>query len=299
MAKLWLPGTSMAAALLALPLSNATLETFFFGADTLIESARSIVRLSVRHHSTWWTGTPFSAWAEAVLTGAAVITAIAASCVGAFRLLRGRLAPTSPAALSRLVLSGTIAFTIALLAVAHATAGVLYPRERTGLYFVPLIVLTLAGGAEWARARAVRWAAAGVLCLLTATAFEQFTTGSYGQWPYDAGSRRIAALIAARASGYARAVRVATTEHLYQPALEFYRVTKYPDRFAPVADGFDASRPGDIDMVVVNPADAARLPATCRQLYVDAVSGAELRECAQEAASGAPAAIATTGPKEQ
>jgi hypothetical protein len=286
---------SLTAALLALPLGNATFDTFFFGADTLIESARSIARLSVQHHPTWWTGTPFATWTEMALIGAAIVTAGAASCAGAFRLLRWPVAPVSRTAHAGVLLGGTIAFTIALLAAAHATAGVLYPKERTGLYFVPLIVLTLAVAAERARARAVRLVAVGVLGVLTATAFEQFTTGSYGQWTYDAGSRRIAELIAARASGYAGAVRVAATQHLYQPALEFYRVTKYPDRFAPVADGFDPAHTGDIDMVVVNAADAARLPATCRQLYVDAVSGAELRECAREPANGAPAAIATTG----
>lgn len=296
LAKLWLPGISTTAALLALPLRNATFDTFFFGADTLIEGARSIVRLSVQHHPTWWSGTPLSTWTETALTGAAIVTAVAASCAGALGLLRWRrLAPTAPAAQSRILLGGTMAFTIALLIIAHATAGVLYPKERTGLYFIPLIVLTLASAADWARSRAVRWAAAGVLCLLTVTAFEQFTTGSYAQWRYDAGSRRIADLIAARASGYARSMRVATTEHLYQPALEFYRVTRYPDRLAPVVDGFDPASPGDIDLVVVTTADAAQLPATCRQLYVDAVSSAEIRECAREPAGGAPAAIATTG----
>jgi hypothetical protein len=296
MAKLWLPGISMTAALLALPLRNATLDTFFFGADTLIEAARSVVRLSVQHHPTWWSGTPLATWTETALTYAMIVTAVAASCAGAFWLLRWwRLAPTPLAAPPGALLGGTMALTITLLIVAHTTADVLYPRERTGLYFVPLIVLTLASAADWARSRVVRWAAAGVLCLLTVTAFEQFTTASYGQWRYDAGSRRIAELIASRASSYARAVRVATTEHLYQPALEFYRVTRYPDRLAPVVDGFDPTNTGDIDMVVVTTADAARLPATCRQLYVDAVSGAELRECAREPASGVPAAIATTG----
>ena len=295
MTKLWLPGTSIAAALLALPLRNATLDTFFFGADSLIETARSIVRLSVQHHPTRWSGTPLSTWTETALVSAAVVTAVAAACAAAVRVGRWRLAPMSQAARSRVLLGGTLAFTITLLILAHATAGVLYPKERTGLYFIPLIVLTLAGAAEWARVRAVRWSAFAVLCVLTLTALEQFTTSSYGQWRYDAGSRRIAELIAARAAGYARAARVATTQHLYQPALEFYRVTKYPDRLAPVVDGFDPARMADVDMVVVNADDAVRLPATCRQLYVDAISDAELRECAPEATHSAPAAIATSG----
>ena len=296
MAKLWLPGTSLTVALLALPLSNASRDTFFFGADTLIEAARSIVTLSVQHHPTRWTGTALAAWTETAITISAIVTAMAASGAGVFWLLRRRrLSPTSPAAQTLVLLGGTIALTIVLLAAAHSAAGVLYPKARTGLYFVPLIVLTLACAADWARPRVVRLAAAAVLCLLTATAVEQFTTGSYGQWRYDAGSRRIAGLIAARAPGYKRAVRVATTEHLYQPALEFYRVTRYPDRLAPVVDGFDPAGTADIDMVVVTATDAARLPGMCRQLYVDAVSGAELRECARQPADSTPASVATSG----
>ena len=293
MAKLWLPGTSLAVALLALPLSNASRDTFFFGADTLIEAARSIVTLSVQHHPTWWTGTALAAWTETAVTYSAIVTAMAASGAGVSWLLRRRR--LSPAGQTLVLLGGTIALTIVLLAAAHLAAGVLYPKARTGLYFVPLLVLTLACAADRARPRVVRLAAAGVLCLLTATAVEQFTTGSYGQWRYDAGSHRIAGLIAARASGYRRAVRVATTEHLYQPALEFYRVTRYPDHLAPVVDGFDPARTSDIDLVVVTAADAALLPGTCRQLYVDAVSGAELRECARQPADGTPASVATTG----
>ncbi len=51
----WLPGLAAAAALLAVPLREASRETFFFGAESLGETARSIVRLAVEHHPTWWT----------------------------------------------------------------------------------------------------------------------------------------------------------------------------------------------------------------------------------------------------
>jgi hypothetical protein len=134
-----------------------------------------------------------------------------------------------------------------------------------------------------------------VLAALTMTAVEQLTLGSYGQWRYDAGSRQIAELISSRAAARSRPMRVAATEHLYQPALEFYRVTRFRDRLASVADGFDPASADQFDLVVVNAQDAVRVADRCRPLYVNAVSGAEVRECDREAATDDSRAIATTG----
>ena len=294
--RFWLPGMVSAAALLAVPLLNATLGAFFFGADNLLDTARSIVRLSVQHHPTWWTGTLAAKWTESVLTSAVIVTAIAASCGAVVRLLRSRrILSGSPATSCLLLSGGTLAVTLVLLMVAHGTAGVLYPMERTGLYFIPLIVLTLAAAGNSSRYRVVRWGSMAVLSVLTMTAIEQFTVVSYGQWRYDAGSRRIAELISSRAADLPRAVRVAATEHRYQPALEFYRVTRYPDRLAPVVDGLGTATVRDFDIVVVNAADAAILADTCRRLYVDPVSNAEVRDCAPEPAAGPAGSIATIG----
>ena len=293
--RFWLPGIATAAALLTLPLSRTTLGTFFFGAESLVETARSIVRLSVQHHPTWWTRTMLAGWTETALVWIALGVAIAASCAAVLQLLRVRSLVGSTGAHPLLLFGGTLACTIALLVFAHTWMGVLYPKERTGLYFVPLVVLTLAGAAGRARVRAVRWGAGGALAMLTLTAVEQFTVSSYGQWRYDAGSRQIAELISSRAADRSQPTRVAATQHLYQPALEFYRVTRFRDRLAPVADGFDPASANHFDLVVVNAQDAARVADRCRQLYVNPLSGTELRECDREAATDDSRAIATTG----
>ena len=149
-----LPGLLVAAALLAVPLREARRETFFFGAESLGETARSIVRLAVEHHPTWWTNTSFAIWVAGALTWAAIITAIAASSASMIRLLRWRrFAPGTRDAHWLLFYGGTLTCTVILLTIAHHSAGVLYPKERTGLYFIPLIVLTLAGAAGSARFR--------------------------------------------------------------------------------------------------------------------------------------------------
>ncbi len=294
--RFWLPGIAAAAALLAVPLSNATLGTFFFGAENLVETARSIVRLAVEHHPTWWTNTSFAMWVAGALTWAAIITAIAASSASMIRLLRWRrFALGTRDAHWLLLYGGTLACTIILLTIAHHSAGVLYPKERTGLYFIPLIVLTLAGAAGSAPSRLLRWSAIAVLAVLTTTAVEQFTVGSYGHWRYDAGSRRIVELISSRTADAAGLIRVGATEHLYQPALEFYRVTRYPHRLAPVADGFHSTNAGKFDVVVVNAEHGAQVANRCRLVYVDAVSGAEVRECGRMSAAGEPPSFQVPG----
>ena len=134
-----------------------------------------------------------------------------------------------------------------------------------------------------------------MLAVLTTTAVEQFTVGSYGHWRYDAGSRRIVELISSRTADAAGLIRVGATEHLYQPALEFYRVTRYPHRLAPVADGFDPTNAGEFDVVVVNAEHGAQVADRCRLVYVDAVSGAEVRECGRKSSGGEPPSFQVPG----
>jgi hypothetical protein len=294
--RFWLPGILAAAAFLAVPLQEARLGTFFFGAGSLFETVQSIVSLSVEHHPTWWTRTALATWTQTALTVAVVVTAASAGVAAVVLLLRSRrFAQEATAAHWLLLYGGTLSCTILLLLVAHVTMGLLYPKGRTGLYFIPLIVLMLAATAGRARSRTLRWSATAVLAVLTLTAVEQFTVRSYGQWHYDAGSRRIAELISRHAADRPQSVRVAATQYLYQPALEFYRTTRYPHRLAPVADGFNVARAHDFDFVVVTAADASSLGRACRRLYVDSVSGAEVHDCVGERVIGAPNGIATTG----
>lgn len=276
--RFWLPGAFGAAAFLAVPLRDVTGAYFFFGARTLAETTASLLSLSVAHHPTWWTHTRTAMWLERGLMWAVISVVIATILVGltgAIRLLRG--APLqSQEARWQVLLGGTWAMTIAVLVGAHVFAGVLYPKERTGLYLIPLVILSLAALCEWGRSTAVRWSMVAILVILTLTSIEQFTMSSYGQWRYDAGSRRIAEMIASWPNARGGTLKVAATQWLYQPALEFYRIVRFPERLGPVMDGYDPARAHEFDFLVVNDADAARMDASWQQVYVDRVSGAHL-----------------------
>jgi hypothetical protein len=282
--RFWLPGAVGAAAFLVVPLRHVTRANFFFGAESLIDTATSLIALSMRHHPTWWTQTSMSSWIEWAVTcvGVLTVTGMAAMSLAAVaRCWRASRPPCDSTTRLQLLLGGTLTLTIALMVAAHVFAGVLYPKERTGLFLVVMAIMSLGGLAGWSRHRAVRWGAIATLLVLTVTSVEQFTLRSYGQWRYDAGSRRIAEVIASRAVQHGRPVSVAATEFRYQPALEFYRVTRFRDRIDSVVDGFDHARANDFDVLVVNDADAARTTGRWQEIYVDPISGAHVLEPAR------------------
>jgi hypothetical protein len=274
---LWLPGGLLAAAMLAIPLSHATLASFEFGAGTLSETASSLISLTVRHHPTWWTETAAAMWIEGLLWFVAVAVVIAMLLAGVSAFGRVHQNPVlSSATRWRLLLGGTWATTLLMLVGTHVLAGVPYPKQRTGLYLITLGILGLAVLGETSRHRAVRRVVTTTLVLLTLISVEQFTIRSYGQWRYDAGSRHIAQMIAAWPGPQGRTFKVAATQDGSQPALEFYRVTRFPDRLLPVSDGYDPVRADQFDFLVVHESDTGPVGGWWEQVYRDPVSSTRL-----------------------
>jgi hypothetical protein len=274
---LWLPGGLLAAAMLAVPLSHATLASFYFGAGTLSETASSLISLTVRHHPTWWTETAAAMWIERSLWFVAVAVVIGMLLAGVSALTGVRETPVlSSATRWRLLLGGTWATTMVMLVGTHVLAGVLYPKERTGLYLITLAILGLAVLGETSRHRGARIAVTTTLVLLTLTSVEQFTIRSYGSWRYDAGSRHIAEMIAAWPDRQGGTFKVAATQWGSQLALEFYRVTRFPGRLLPVSDGYDPVRADQFDFLVVHDSDTGPVGRWWQQVYRDPVSSTRL-----------------------
>ncbi|HEY6615631.1 MAG TPA: hypothetical protein VIZ32_13965, partial [Vicinamibacterales bacterium] len=149
-------------------------------------------------------------------------------------------------------------------------------KERTGLYLITLAILGLAVLGETSRHRAIRIAVTTTLVLLTLTSVEQFTIRSYGSWRYDAGSRHIAEMIAAWPDRQGGTFKVAATQWGSQLALEFYRVTRFPDRLSPVSDGYDPVRADQFDFLVVHDSDIGPVGRWWEQVYRDPVSSTRL-----------------------
>jgi hypothetical protein len=123
---------------------------------------------------------------------------------------------------------GSLLLSVALLAVAHGAFGLPYPYQRTGLYLVPLFILTVF--ALWASIRKYRLAAIvaglplGALALLALAHFlVYFQTNHYREWRFDRSTKQMVQLIRERQRIEPRPkVRVGAM-WLFEPSLNFYR----------------------------------------------------------------------------
>jgi hypothetical protein len=83
----------------------------------------------------------------------------------------------------------TLLGSVAALGALHLAVGLPYPYERTGIYVLPLMTLTIAGGIE------VRWkilsrAALLFLCAITVQYALELKADWYEEWKFDAGTKR-------------------------------------------------------------------------------------------------------------
>ena len=107
-----------------------------------------------------------------------------------------------------------------LLLALHLAVNLLYPFDRTGIYFLPLLALALAGLAEGTGL--IRIAAWTVSALLVGQFLLEFDTRKFALWDYDADTPAILRELAKAAPDRrANSVRVANSWQL-EPSLNFY-----------------------------------------------------------------------------
>jgi len=294
-ALVWLtmPGATVAAAIVAVPLSHARRSQFEFGAWALNETVRSLVDASFRHHAAPWP--PVLTVGDERIVGwliAAGVIVGAAAVVGTFAAIatrhRARDAALTPHEVVVLTGAATIALTLLMVVVARTAVNMKYPTARTALYFLPLASLTLAAAAQSLimRSGLGRVAGAALVAGLTLAAarfaLEVQTTHFY-EWRFDAGSRRIYDTIARWPQRPAEGWRVGAND-VYPPALNFYRVTRQDGAIQEVAwdwDGidqdYDRGAGADYDFFVVRSGPGAeRVTKVADPVYRDPISNAVL-----------------------
>ncbi len=283
------PGISIAFLTVALPLTKARMEHFYFGARGLSETMRSLIGASLWHHEDAWLG-PRHQQLVGVLSSvlenllvpiALVLTAVACllAVVNWFR--RGRFGELASTDHFLFLAGGSMLLALALAVTAHKTFGVLYPIARTGLYLIPLFVLVAL--ALWKRIEsrrvlsrtiAVPFAALAVLCIFQFAI--QFQTNHYAYWRYDAGTKRIVNLIRERHGARpAPNVRIGLSWEL-EPSINFYRRMYRLDWMAP---GTRAGPKGQYDYYVLLAGETDLVKEMgLAVLYTDPVSGAVLAQ---------------------
>jgi hypothetical protein len=152
---------------------------------------------------------------------------------------------------------GTLAGSLALVAVLHRLSGLPYPAHRTGLYLIPLAGLTgfaLLRLAARARSTARTVLPAGIvffsLCVVQFAL--RWNSHSYLDWRYDARTRDLVGTIERRHAG-GRATSVMATWPLGQ-TVEFYKRVRRLDWLAVKHRQFD---PGPAEYYILTFDDLA------------------------------------------
>jgi hypothetical protein len=282
-----LPGVLLAAGLLAVPLSHARRDHFFYGAETLTEGIHSLVEASLQHHRTAvldvqspTIGTLVNLIAYGALPVSALLLAIAIA-----RRLRIVSAPRDIADDARttafIVVAGATLLAPLLAVAVHFVARVPYPQERTALYLIPLFTLSLVGSAG---TRAILgkssrcWGTASlrVVCsaLLVVYVLELNWT-QFRTWSFDASSRRLFTLARTAHEGE-RCPAYLAASWQYEPSLRFYSTTGHEGCPLEVSRGWQPGIWG-YDVYVVAPGpDADTAASSLDVLQVDGITGATL-----------------------
>ncbi len=128
---------------------------------------------------------------------------------------------------------GALLMTVACLAAlfilaAHLVAGVKYPVDRTGLYFVPVVTLALALGlASWTRRpKALDWVALALALVVTVGYATQLRVSYFRTWKYDADSRRVFDRMEATVGQRAADSTTVFGAWYYEPSTNFYRLAR-------------------------------------------------------------------------
>ena len=244
------PCVVVAFAILVAPLAHASKESFHFGAPDLSASVDSVLSIAWAHHGDRGLHTLLR-WAKIPL-----VTILALAALLSWRIKNDALT----------LAAGSLIGSVALAVGANRGLHVLYPMWRSGLYWIPLFLLTCLLMIHWLPTWRFPFLAAAVLCL--GQFISQLDVRHYAEWPGDASNRRIAQEIRQHhASNPNTQVRVAAVTWQLEEGLNFYRRMYRLDWMQPV----DRS-PADssFDYYVALPEDAAKLDRLpVRKIYED------------------------------
>jgi hypothetical protein len=171
-----------------------------------------------------------------------------------------------------LTLLGSVTALLAL----HLTVGLPYPYERTGVYLLPLMTLTIACAMQVGWKILSRFALL-FLCAITLQYALELKSGWYEEWRFDAGTKRVIEALK-RAHGNDRSIPVAARmgiSWVYQDSATYYARLWQLDWLAPLTRDDPGS--ADFDYYYLRDEDQGLVAKRGLViLYRDAVSNAVL-----------------------
>ena len=227
--------------LLAAPIDMARGQDFYAGLPSALASLRNLIEVSFAYGGGFGVlRTLERIWREIALVfiPAAVIAALAVAWIP-----RGKrpLAEVATWFSSLAVIGSAV-----LLWLAHASFGLLYPEDRTGIYFVPLATFAALGLVRILSQRpgVSHWIGIAIAVVLASFAIEfaaQWNVKSFWVWRYDADTKRIFQALEA-APKPPGTIRLGVSWVL-EPSLNYYRAVRNATWMATVErDGFDGPR---------------------------------------------------------
>ena len=212
---------------LAAPLHRARGEHFYTGAQSILDSLRSLMAPAFSYQSGLaglWDGTSWRG--RLMVAGALVVTVLVAA-----GWYMGRKRTPRAAREEMMWFAAGTALGAALLALfLRLAAAFPYPAERTGIYFYPLATMSCAclcqALLEGKRAVHIAGMAMAVLGAAAGVAFAaQWTASSFYLWRYDADSRAILEYIGEQHRGKPGVARIGAPWQ-FEPSFNFYRETR-------------------------------------------------------------------------
>jgi len=260
--------------LLAAPIDLARSQDFYAGLPTAMKSVQDLTESSFAYGvSSGVMHTVEQAWSKIALVFFPLMTVVALLAVATSKPPLHSVQELATGLASLAAIGSAI-----LLIAAHLLAGVLYPEDRTGIYFIPMASLAALGLVRILAERPgllPRWtsfAAAIVLLSFAAEFAAQWNMKSFLVWRYDADTKHIFQKLEStpKPSG---PIRLGVS-WVFEPALNYYREIRNANWMTPVErDGFSGTR----HFYVVSAEDQPNAPwPQLKQIYRGPVSGTVL-----------------------
>jgi hypothetical protein len=252
------PGAVTATLINIGPVSHATSDNFYAGSATLSQSVKSILYYSLCHGFSDRVGLlcePYNQHQTAGVVFTLIIAALIAA-ITVFTIVVRRL--RSSASLSHLIfLNGSFLTCLAVIVAAHLTFGVLYPRDRTGLFLLPLFAICFCLTAEYLhdfRKKSALLLAPVHLVLLLALVQHaiQFNLEYFAIWRYDTADKQMF-LVLLQQKPERAPIRVGVNG-LFLPSIDFYRAMYQTDGLE-TSDDIGPTSSADYYMLYENDAD--------------------------------------------
>ncbi len=191
------------------PLENMHAADFYAGAETIGSSLQSLATSSLQHSGPLRSQKWMDVWSQAVAFVFAPLIFLAGLVRGIVRRDRVLLFSAGPSVFSAL----------ALVAM-HLLRGTPYPADRTGIYFLPLVIFVLLALAQLPRLAIPAIALGSILVVNFLT---EINTRKFYVWEYDADTRTMAEYIAQHRPqrSESQPVRVGGS-WVFEPAMFFY-----------------------------------------------------------------------------